>query len=142
MLADHRERPDGRAFADPGGGCDRTPADEFRAPAGAADRTEPGRGRNRDRDCWTPGWPASGPRNGSDTRIAAARVLHFGRVFRIGQERELGGAGLLHAGDAGDFDIRVAPKFAAQPSRKIAQKDALNGGHRMASLYRARMKSK
>jgi hypothetical protein len=65
----------------------------------------------------------------------------FGCVFGISKERDLGGTGLFHSSHAGDFDIRVAPKFAAQPSREIAQKDALNGGHRMALLYRSALKA-
>ena len=28
-----------------------------------------------------------------------ARVFHFGRVFRIGEEGQLGGRSMLHAGD-------------------------------------------
>ena len=45
---------------------------------------------------------------------AGLRVLHFVRVFGIGQKGEVSGAGVLHAGDAGDFDLGIACQRAPE----------------------------
>ena len=46
---------------------------------------------------------------------AGLRVFHLGRVLGIGQKGELSGAGVFHAGHAGDFHLPVA--FQAAPQR-------------------------
>jgi len=130
MLADHRESPDRRAFADPGslgnGGLGMNPR---RGPRWLIEQSQ----RAREVVIGIAGDQAgrlvSSNASGNQDR-GGLRVAQFRRVLGVGEESNLSGARLFHPRDAGDFDIRVAPKFAAQPGRKIAQKDALHGGHK------------
>ena len=41
-------------------------------------------------------------------------MANLGRVFRVGEKRELAGAGVLDPGKAGDFQVSVAFEAAAQ----------------------------
>ena len=50
---------------------------------------------------------------------AGARVLQFVGVARVGEEREMSLAGLLHAEDAGDFERRIALQRAPQGGGKF-----------------------
>ena len=48
------------------------------------------------------------------------RVLHFIGIFGICQESELAGDGVFHAGDAMDFQVRIAVEDCSQPLGDIA----------------------
>src|SRR5665213_3555405 len=48
-------------------------------------------------------------------------LLHFVRVFGIGEKRELRGGGPLHARDARDFEVLIAVELAAQCCGQIAK---------------------
>ncbi len=57
-----------------------------------------------------------------------AAVLHFGRVLRIREERQLGWAGLLQPGHACDFDRAIALERAAELRGEVVKLDT-HGGH-------------
>ena len=54
-----------------------------------------------------------------DKDCAGCRVLHLVRVFGIRQKRELAGTGLLHPGNSGNLEARIAMHFAAKCRRNL-----------------------
>ena len=60
--------------------------------------------------------------NSGSTSTAAALVLRASAgVFRIGDEGDFGGAGVLNPFYASNFQFRVAAQFRAQPTCKLAK---------------------